>query len=137
MPKFSKKRSPTLNELRKRFEKIMTTNSHKRPKKTSKKIPKVSKEAKINKWKTNVLASYLRRGKYNSFSTYIIYNQDKLKACNVKEKKILKITKKSLKYNKHMDLVPHIDAFTEDLKKVCGEKALVCLAGKYTNTTNV
>ena len=133
MPKSSKKRSPTLNELRKRFEKIMTTKSHKRTKKVSKAL----KEEMINKWKTNVLTSYLRRGKYNSFSTYIIYNQDKLKACNVKEKKILKITKKSLKYNKHMNLLPHIDAFTKDLKKVCGKNALLCLAGKYTNTTNV
>ena len=137
MPKSSKKRSPTLNELRKRFEKIMTSNSHKRPKKASKKVSKAFKEEMINKWKTKVLTPYLRRGKYNSFSTYVVQNQDKLKACNVKEKKILKITKKSLKYNKHMDLLPHIDAFTKDLKKVCGKNALLCLAGKYTNTTNV
>ena len=133
MPKSSKKRSPTLNELRKRFEKIMTTKSHKRTKKVSKAL----KEEMINKWKTNVLVPYLKKSKYNSFSIYVIQNQDKLEACKVSKAKILKITKNSLKYNKHDNLVPHIDAFTKDFKKICGESALLCLSGKYTNTTNV
>ena len=122
MPKLSmKKRSPSLKDLRKRLAKLT--------KKTNK-VVKLSKAEMINNWKTSVLKPYLKEGIYNSFGMYIIQNQEKLEACKVKKDKILKITKKSIKYNKYDNLVPHIDAFTRDFKKICGERAILCLAGR-------
>tara|TARA_B100001057_G_C22699707_1_gene891174 strand:+ start:716 stop:1087 length:372 start_codon:yes stop_codon:yes gene_type:complete len=122
MPKLTlKKRSPSLNDLKKRLAKLS--------KKTNK-VVRLSKAEMINNWKTGVLKPYLEAGKYNSFSLYIIQNQDKLEACKVKKDKILEISKKSLKYNKYDNLVPHINSFTKEFKKVCGERAILCLAGR-------
>lgn len=122
MPKRSmKKHSPSLNDLRKRLAKLS--------KKTNK-VVRLSKAEMINKWKTDVLKPYLKDVIYNSFGMYIIQNQDKLEACKVKKDKILEMTKKTIKYNKHDDLVPHIDAFTKEFKKVCGEHAILCLAAR-------
>ena len=122
MPKLSlKKSSPSLNNLKKRLVKLS--------KKTNK-VVRLSKAEMINKWKTGVLKPYLEEGKYNSFGMYIIQNQDKLEACKVKKDKILEISKKSLKYNKYENLVPHINSFTKEFKKVCGERAILCLAGR-------
>ena len=110
MPKLSLKRPPSLNDLIERFVKL-------------------TKVDMINKWKSDVLKPYLEAGKYNSFSLYIMENQEKLEACRVSKEKILEIAKKSLKYNKHSNLLSHINTFTEEFGEVCGERAILCLVG--------
>ena len=112
---------PSLKDLRKRLAKLS--------KKTNNPV-KLSKAEMINNWKTGILKPYLEQGIYNSFGMYIVENQEKLEACKVSKDKILKITKTSIKYNKYDNLVPHIDAFTRDFKKICGERAILCLAGR-------
>ena len=125
MPKTSLNRSPSLNDLKKRLERLIQD-------KHSKKVTKVMKLTKvdmINIWKKNVLRTYLKKNKYNSFSRYIMENQEKLEACIVSKTNILEIAKKSLKYNKHSNLLPYINAFTEEFTELCGERAILCLVG--------